>query len=92
MPLELNHKIGLSEFKFVDFWQSLIGEFIGNFILNFFAVGACTQFEQNGVFKALAFGFAIFVAITVSILLLCICMNLKVFQIVDCRAYKRRPC
>lgn len=79
MPLELNHKIGLSEFKFVDFWQSIIGEFIGNFILNFFAVGACTQFEQNGVFKALAFGFAIFVAITVSIYLLNIYINLTAY-------------
>lgn len=66
MPLKFSYKLGISELKFVDFWQSLIGEFIGNFILNFFAVAACTQHEQNGVFKALAFGFAIFMAITVS--------------------------
>jgi len=45
-------------------WQALIGEFLGNLILNFFACGACTQIE-DGTFKALAFGLAIFMAITV---------------------------
>ncbi|ALC41292.1 CG7777 [Drosophila busckii] len=63
---KFEYSLGLNELKSKEqrLWQSLIGEFMGNLILNFFACGACTQIE-NGTFKALAFGLAIFVAITI---------------------------
>ncbi|XP_034477941.1 aquaporin AQPAn.G [Drosophila innubila] len=63
---KFEYSLGLNEFKSKDqrFWQALIGEFIGNLILNFFACGACTQIE-DGTFKALAFGLGVFMAITI---------------------------
>lgn len=64
---KFEYSLGLNEFKSKDLrlWQALIGEFIGNLILNFFACGACTQ-PQDDTFKALAFGLGVFMAITVS--------------------------
>ncbi|KAH8365163.1 hypothetical protein KR084_004444, partial [Drosophila pseudotakahashii] len=63
---KFEYSLGLNELKCKELrlWQALIGEFLGNLILNFFACGACTQIE-DGTFKALAFGLAIFMAITV---------------------------
>ncbi|EDW01347.1 aquaporin AQPAn.G [Drosophila grimshawi] len=60
------YSLGLNEFKSKDLrlWQALIAEFIGNLILNFFACGACTQ-QEDGTFKALAFGLGVFMAITI---------------------------
>lgn len=60
------YKLGVNELKSKDqrLWQALIGEFLGNFILNFFAVGACTQ-PEDGLFKAMAFGLGVFMAITI---------------------------
>lgn len=64
---KFEYSLGLNEFKSKDqrFWQALIGEFIGNLILNFFACGACTQ-PEGALFKAFAFGLGVFMAITVS--------------------------
>ncbi|XP_058985882.1 aquaporin AQPAn.G isoform X2 [Musca domestica] len=66
MAGKFQYKLGINELKSKEFrlWQSLIGEFIGNLILNFFACGACTQTE-DGTFKALAFGLGVFMAITI---------------------------
>ncbi|XP_032570873.1 aquaporin AQPcic isoform X1 [Drosophila sechellia] len=63
---KFEYSLGLNELKSKELrlWQALIGEFLGNLILNFFACGACTQIE-DGTFKALAFGLAIFMAITI---------------------------
>ncbi|EDW90917.1 aquaporin AQPAn.G [Drosophila yakuba] len=63
---KFEYSLGLNELKSKEqrLWQALIGEFLGNLILNFFACGACTQVE-DGTFKALAFGLAIFMAITI---------------------------
>lgn len=60
-----NYCVGLEELqtKKHNLWKSLVGEFVGNLILNFFATGACTQ-QEDGTFKALSFGLAIFAAIT----------------------------
>ncbi|XP_030374470.1 aquaporin isoform X2 [Scaptodrosophila lebanonensis] len=60
------YSLGFNELKTKELrlWQSLIGEFVGNLILNFFACGACTQ-PENGLFKALAFGLGVFMAITI---------------------------
>lgn len=65
---KFEYSLGLNEFKSKELrlWQALIGEFIGNLILNFFACGACTQ-PQDDTFKALAFGLGVFMAITVSV-------------------------
>ncbi|XP_059220471.1 aquaporin AQPAe.a isoform X2 [Stomoxys calcitrans] len=66
MAGKFEYTLGVNELKSKDFrlWQSLIGEFLGNLILNFFAVGACTQ-NEDGTFKALAFGLGVFMAITI---------------------------
>ncbi|XP_064543538.1 aquaporin AQPcic [Drosophila montana] len=63
---KFEYSLGLNEFKSKDLrlWQALVGEFIGNLILNFFACGACTQ-PEDGTFKALAFGLGVFMAITI---------------------------
>ncbi|XP_068145040.1 aquaporin [Drosophila tropicalis] len=63
---KFEYSLGLNELKSKELrlWQALIGEFLGNFILNFFACGACTQIE-DGTFKALAFGLGVFMAITI---------------------------
>ncbi|XP_013114228.1 aquaporin-1-like [Stomoxys calcitrans] len=60
------YSIGLDELqcKKRHLWRSMAAEFLGNFILNFFASGACTQ-PEDGTFKALSFGFGIFAAITI---------------------------
>ncbi|XP_046810374.1 aquaporin AQPAe.a isoform X1 [Lucilia cuprina] len=66
MAGKYEYTLGVNELKSKEFrlWQSLIGEFLGNLILNFFACGACTQ-REDGTFKALAFGLAVFMAITI---------------------------
>lgn len=66
MAGNFKYTLGVNEFKSKEhrLWQALIGEFLGNLILNFFACGACTQ-PENGVFKALAFGLGVFMAITI---------------------------
>lgn len=60
------YSIGLEELQSKEqrLWKSVVGEFLGNFILNFFASGACTQ-PEDGTFKAFSFGFGIFMAITI---------------------------
>nr|AFP49894.1 aquaporin 2a [Glossina morsitans morsitans] len=66
MAGKFEYSLGINELKSKDYrlWQSLVGEFLGNLILNFFACGACTQ-PEDGTFKALAFGLGVFMAITV---------------------------
>ncbi|XP_065357022.1 aquaporin AQPAn.G isoform X2 [Calliphora vicina] len=66
MAGKFEYTLGVNELKSKEFrlWQSLIGEFLGNLILNFFACGACTQ-PEDGTFKALAFGLGVFMAITI---------------------------
>ncbi|XP_037954743.1 aquaporin AQPAn.G [Teleopsis dalmanni] len=66
MARNFEYSLGVNEFKSKDhrLWQALIGEFLGNLILNFFACGACTQ-PEDGTFKALAFGLGVFMAITI---------------------------
>nr|ACT34032.1 aquaporin [Eurosta solidaginis] len=66
MPQKFDYSLGLHELKSKEhrLWQALVAEFLGNFLLNFFACGACTQ-PEGGTFKALAFGLAVFIAITV---------------------------
>lgn len=66
MAGKFEYKLGINELKSKNdrLWQALIGEFLGNFILNFFACGACTQ-PEDGLFKALAFGLGVFMAITI---------------------------
>ncbi|KAH8280285.1 hypothetical protein KR018_001595, partial [Drosophila ironensis] len=63
---KFEYSLGFNELKSKELrlWQALVGEFLGNLILNFFACGACTQVE-DGTFKALAFGLAVFMAITI---------------------------
>ncbi|XP_075152811.1 aquaporin AQPAn.G-like [Haematobia irritans] len=67
MSSTAKYRLGLEEFgcNKHHLWKSLVAEFLGNFILNFFASGACTQ-PEDGLFKAFSFGFAIFAAITIS--------------------------
>ncbi|XP_039955618.1 aquaporin AQPAe.a isoform X1 [Bactrocera neohumeralis] len=66
MPAKFEYSLGIDELKSKThrLWQALIAEFLGNFLLNFFACGACTQ-PEDGTFKAFAFGLAVFIAITV---------------------------
>jgi len=66
MATKFEYTLGINELKSKEhrLWQSLIAEFLGNFILNFFACGACTQ-QEDGTFKALAFGLGVFMAITI---------------------------
>ncbi|KAM7352019.1 aquaporin AQPAn.G-like [Cochliomyia hominivorax] len=66
MSATITYSLGLEELHSAEYhlWKSAIGEFIGNLILNFFAVGACSQ-PEDGTFKALSFGLGVFMAITI---------------------------
>ncbi|XP_055374943.1 aquaporin [Condylostylus longicornis] len=66
MAGKFKYELGINEFKSTKdkIYRAVIAEFLGNFILNFFAVGACTQI-QDGTFKALAFGLGVFMAIVI---------------------------
>lgn len=44
-------------------WRALCAEFVGIFLLNFFSCGACTQGDTHSI--AIAFGFSVFVAISI---------------------------
>lgn len=52
-------------------WKALFAEYIGTFFLNFFGCASCIKFvedEPTDVVRiALAFGFAIFIAVQVSV-------------------------
>ncbi|XP_061401593.1 aquaporin AQPAn.G-like [Musca vetustissima] len=60
------YSIGFEELQSKEhlLWKSILAEFLGNFILNFFAIGACTQ-PEDGTFKAFSFGFSIYMGITI---------------------------
>lgn len=66
MSTAIKYSLGLEELhsKKHRLWKSIIGEFIGNLIINFFAVGACSQ-PEDGTFKSLSFGLGVFTAITI---------------------------
>lgn len=49
-----------------NLWKSILAEFIGIFILNFFSCAACTQSQGDLTLIALAFGLSVFMAAMVS--------------------------
>lgn len=50
-----------------NLWQSMASEFVGTFILNLFPNAACTHAHGDGVLTSLAFGFTVFILISVSV-------------------------
>lgn len=49
-----------------NLWKSILAEFIGIFILNFFSCAACTQSKGDLTLISLAFGLSVFMAAMVS--------------------------
>lgn len=66
MSTAKTYSLGLDELysKEKRLWKSAFGELIGNLILNFFVCGACSQ-PQDGTFKSLSYGLAVFVTIAI---------------------------
>lgn len=64
-----SYKIGGEELtaKSHNLWKSILAEFIGIFILNFFSCAACTQSNNDLVLISLAFGLSVFMAAMVSV-------------------------
>lgn len=66
------YSLGLNEFASRapnNLWRSIVAEFIGIFILNFFSCAACTQSKGDFVLISLAFGLSVFAAASVSLTL-----------------------
>lgn len=53
--------------KTSNLWKSILAEFIGIFILNFFSCAACTQSGGDKTLISLAFGLSVFMAAMVSV-------------------------
>ena len=62
------YSLGANELKSpaANLWKSVLAEFIGIFILNFFSCAACTQSNGDLTLIALAFGLSVFMAAMVS--------------------------
>lgn len=60
----MKHSLGIDELtsKTSNLWKSVLAEFIGIFILNFFSCAACSQANGDLVLIALAFGLSVFMA------------------------------
>lgn len=65
----MKYTLGTSELssKTHNLWKSILAEFIGIFILNFFACAACTQSNGDLTLISLAFGLSVFMAAMVSV-------------------------
>lgn len=70
--MTMKYTLGANELtsKSHNLWKSILAEFIGIFILNFFACAACTQSQsgstQDLTLISLAFGLSVFMAAMVS--------------------------
>lgn len=62
--MTMKYSLGAEELsgKSGNLWKSLLAEFIGIFILNFFSCAACTQSKDDLTLIALAFGLSVFMA------------------------------
>lgn len=49
-----------------NLWRSVLAEFVGIFVLNFFPNASCTHAKGDVVLSSLTFGFTVFVLISVS--------------------------
>lgn len=49
-----------------NLWRSIVAEFVGIFILNFFSCAACSQSKGDLTLISLAFGLSVFAAASVS--------------------------
>lgn len=65
----MKYTLGTDELgaKSHNLWKSILAEFIGIFILNFFSCAACTQSKGDFVLISLAFGLSVFMAAMVSV-------------------------
>jgi glycerol uptake facilitator-like aquaporin len=67
--MAFKYSLGLNEFASkapTNLWRSIIAEFVGIFILNFFSCAACSQSKGDFVLISLAFGLSVFAAASVS--------------------------
>jgi aquaporin rerated protein, invertebrate len=66
--MTMKYTLGANELssKSYNLWKSILAEFIGIFILNFFACAACTQSNGDLTLISLAFGLSVFMAAMVS--------------------------
>lgn len=65
--MAFKYTLGVNETKSNNLWRSILAEFIGIFILNFFSCAACTQSNGDFVLISLAFGLSVFMAAMVSV-------------------------
>lgn len=65
--MAFKYTLGVNETKSNNLWRSILAEFIGIFILNFFSCAACTQSKGDFVLISLAFGLSVFMAAMVSV-------------------------
>lgn len=64
----MKYTLGAKELsaKSHNLWKSILAEFIGIFVLNFFSCAACSQSNGDLVLISLAFGLSVFMAAMVS--------------------------
>lgn len=63
------YTLGMNEFASTapnNLWRSIVAEFVGIFILNFFSCAACSQSNGDLTLISLAFGLSVFAAASVS--------------------------
>lgn len=65
--MAFKYTLGVNETKSNNLWRSILAEFIGIFILNFFSCAACSQSKNDYVLISLAFGLSVFMAAMVSV-------------------------
>ena len=63
----MKYTLGANELKgSTNLWKSILAEFVGIFILNFFGCAACTHAGTDLTLISLAFGLSVFMAAMVS--------------------------
>lgn len=63
----MKYTLGVNELKgSTNLWKSILAEFVGIFILNFFGCAACIHAKGDETLISLAFGLSVFMAAMVS--------------------------